>query len=103
MGATLSKLWGSLRATLSGGAAGKGHYNDSPTYNSHARDIDRNLPAPNTSTKPPTPMPDMGSVKKYEITEVSGLFVPRGARSGVASAPHKAFIESSSPQSREGT
>jgi len=81
MGATLSKLWGSLRAALTGGgggAAGKDDHNGNATApNGHARDLESALPTSNTPAKPPTPIPDMGSVKKYEITEVRGFLSSR--------------------------
>ena len=72
MGATLSKLWGSLKAALTGGgAADKGRHDaKAQTSSDHERDVENNLPKSNTPAKPPTPLPDMGSVKKYEITEV---------------------------------
>ena len=66
MGATLSKLWGSFKAAFLGGG-GRSHNN---TANGQPKDTENGLPTSNTPAKPPTPLPDMGGVKKYEITEV---------------------------------
>lgn len=68
MGAALSKLWGAFRtAVTGGGATGKRDTNHSDGI---TKDVENGLPTSNTPAKPPTPMPSMGGIKKYEITEV---------------------------------
>jgi hypothetical protein len=64
MGAALSKLWGAfLRAWTGGGAPTNNHAQNN-------KDLEDGLPTANTPAKPPTPLPDMTGIKKYEITEV---------------------------------
>lgn len=68
MGATLSKLWGSFKSAFTGGGApAKSNHNDNKDQ---AKDVEDRLPKTNTPAKPPTPLPDMGGIQKYEITEV---------------------------------
>jgi|TARA_R110002003_G_scaffold242_2_gene17260 hypothetical protein len=67
MGATLSKLWASLRSALSGSApAGKSsqHHQNANT-NTTAKDIESGTNSPARTTDAAMP-----EVKKYEITEV---------------------------------
>jgi hypothetical protein len=69
-----------------GGATGNDNRNGfTSASNGHERDLENNLPKSNTPAKPPTPMPEMGSVKKYEITEVC-VFDPLGGVHGGAAS-----------------
>lgn len=63
MGAPLSKLWGSLRSAWAGGGRPRARPNTN-------RDVEYGLSTTNTPVKPPTSLPAMGAITKYEITEV---------------------------------
>lgn len=67
MGATLSKLWSSIRDVWTGGAAAGKTSTHQQTANGHtAKDIESGTPTPPKTTEP---APSMSGVKKYEITE----------------------------------
>lgn len=74
MGATLSKLWASIRSAFSdGGGAGKSNHHANGHANSAAvKDVESGTHSParttdNTDVK-------MTEVKKYEITEVCSIY-----------------------------
>lgn len=71
MGATLSKLWASLRDAWTGGAATAKNTQHQPA-NGQPKDLESGTqtPAPTTGSSA-----NMSEVKKYEITEVCQMFV----------------------------
>jgi hypothetical protein len=68
MGATLSKLWASLRSAFAGGApaAKSGQQHPHQTTTTAIKDVESGTNTPPTTTTDST----MPEVKKYEITEV---------------------------------
>lgn len=68
MGATLSKLWGSLRAAI----AGNGGPEKSNAVNGNTNkdvDVERGIASESSTPNQTTTQPTMGEIKKYEITE----------------------------------
>jgi hypothetical protein len=77
MGATLSKLWASIRGALTGAPVGK---NSQPPQNTNTtvKDVESGTYSPARTTE--VAMPE---VKKYEITEVRlKMRLPRGGMVG---------------------
>ncbi|KAF2020371.1 SGL-domain-containing protein [Aaosphaeria arxii CBS 175.79] len=68
MGATLSKLWGAVRTALTGGTNSSSSTSNDNTGN-QPKDVENGLSTTDTPAKPPTPLPNMSGIKKYEITE----------------------------------
>jgi hypothetical protein len=85
MGATLSKLWVSVRAAWTGGtAAGKNTQQEHQQANGQFKDIESITYTPKQTTEISHTMP---GVKQYEIKEVCQLVVFRCDTGGAASTP----------------
>ena len=69
MGATLSKLWGSLRAAIAGGGGPEKSNAVNGNTNKNV-DLERGIATTDSTPSQTTAQPIMGEIKKYEITEV---------------------------------